>query len=179
MLDCAVEGGSGFIVGSTKDLTCTFTPANNTMPAEAYVGVVKKFGLDIGATKQSTMQWLVFAPTAEAYALGALAGDYAGVGAEATVVVGGGANLLVGGSQDTFTLQPLSVQTQTGLNVAAGITSFQLRAARQAAHVATETRRRGESVASPTSLTTMRSSPAAHVWPGRNDFQDGSQRLNP
>jgi len=130
MLDCVVEGGTGFIVGSTKDLTCTFTPANNTMPAEAYVGIVKKFGLDIGATNKSVMQWLVFAPTAEAYALGALTGDYSGVGAEATVVVGGGANLLVGGSRDTFTLQPLSLQAQSGLNVAASVTSFQLRAAR-------------------------------------------------
>ena len=100
------------------------------MPAELYVGVVKKFGLDVGGTNKSVMQWLVFAPTAEAYDIGALAGNYSGVGAEATVVVGGGANLLVGGSKDTFTLQPLSVQAQTGLNVAAGVTSFQLRAAR-------------------------------------------------
>jgi hypothetical protein len=130
MLDCVIAGGTGFIVGSTKDLACTFTPANRTMPAELYVGVVRKFGLDVGGTRQSVMQWLVFAPTAEAYALGALAGDYTGVGAEATVVVGGGANLLVGGSKDTFTLQPLSVQAQTGLNVAAGVTRFQLRAAR-------------------------------------------------
>jgi hypothetical protein len=130
MLDCVIEGGTGFIVGSTKDLACTFTPANKAMPPELYVGVVKKFGLDVGGTRQSVMQWLVFAPTAEAYALGALAGDYSGVGAEATVVIGGGANLLVGGSKDTFTLQPLSVQAQTGLNVAAGVTNFQLRAAR-------------------------------------------------
>jgi hypothetical protein len=130
MLDCVIESGTGFILGSKKDLACTFTPANKTMPAELYVGVVKKFGLDVGGTRRSVMQWLVFAPTEEAYALGALAGDYTGVGAEATVVVGGGANLLVGGSRDTFTLQPLSVQTQTGLNVAAGVTNFELRPAR-------------------------------------------------
>jgi hypothetical protein len=130
MLDCTIEGGTGYVIGSTKDLACTFTPANKTMPAELYVGQVKKLGLDVGGTRQSVMQWLVFAPTEEAYVLGALAGNYSGVGAEATVGVGGGANLLVGGSKDTFTLQPLSVQAQTGLNVAAGVTSFQLRAAR-------------------------------------------------
>ena len=129
MLDCVIEGGAGFIIGSTKDLTCTFTPANNQMPPEAYMGVVKKFGLDVGATNKAVMQWLVFAPTEKAYDHGALAGDYVGVGAEATVVVGGGANLLVGGSEKTFTLQPLSVQAQSGLNVAAGVTSFQLQAA--------------------------------------------------
>lgn len=130
MLDCVVEGGTGYIIGSTKDLACTFTPANKTMPAELYVGQVKKLGLDVGGTRKAVMQWLVFAPTEEAYALGALAGNYSGVGAEATVGVGGGANLLIGGSRDTFTLQPLSVQTQTGLNVAAGVTNFQLRTAR-------------------------------------------------
>jgi len=129
MLNCVIEGGTGFIVGSTKNLACTFTPANNQVAPEAYMGVVKKFGLDVGATNKTVMQWLVFAPTETAYDPGALAGDYAGVGAEATVAVGAGANLLVGGSEKTFTLQPLSVQAQSGLNVAAGVTSFQLRAA--------------------------------------------------
>jgi hypothetical protein len=128
VLDCVIEGGTGFIIGSTKDLTCTFTSSNKTLQPEAYVGVVKKFGLDVGATKQAVMQWLVFAPTEKAYAYGALAGNYTGVSAEATVVVGGGANVLVGGSEKTFTLQPLSLQAQSGLNVAAGVTSFQLTA---------------------------------------------------
>ena len=128
MLDCVIEGGTGFIIGSTKDLACTFTPANDQVAPEVYVGVVKKFGLDVGATNKTVMQWLVLAPTETAYDPGALAGDYVGAGAEATVVVGAGASLLVGGSEKTFTLQPLSVQAQSGLNVAAGVTSFQLRA---------------------------------------------------
>jgi Protein of unknown function (DUF992) len=127
MLDCVIEGGMGLILGSNKDVTCTFTPGNDTMPPEAYVGSIKKFGLDVGGTEKSVMKWLVFAPTEKEYALGALAGDYTGVGAEATVVVGAGANVLVGGSNKTFTLQPLSLQAQTGLNVAAGVTSFELR----------------------------------------------------
>ena len=76
------------------------------------------------------LRWRVLAPTGNVYAPGVLAGDYNGVSAEATVVVGAGANLLVGGSNRTYTLQPLSVQAQTGLNVAAGVTSFQLRAAK-------------------------------------------------
>ena len=76
------------------------------------------------------LRWRVLAPTGDVYAPGVLAGDYTGVGAEATVVVGGGANLLVGGSSKTITLQPLSLQAQTGLNFAAGVTSFQLRAAK-------------------------------------------------
>jgi len=130
MLDCVVDGGTGFIIGSTKDVACTFTPANKEVASEAYTGVVKKFGLDVGGTHKTVMQWLVLAPTEKAYDPGALAGDYVGVGAEATVGVGAGANLLVGGSEKTFTLQPLSVQAQSGLNVAAGVTSFHLEAAR-------------------------------------------------
>jgi hypothetical protein len=72
------------------------------------------------------MQWLVLAPTKSGYGPGALAGDYTGASAQATAVVGAGANVLVGGSDRTFTLQPISVQTQTGVNVAAGVTSFHL-----------------------------------------------------
>ena len=128
VLDCTVEGGTGFIIGSQKNLKCTFTSANKAVASERYVGVIKKFGLDVGGTKKAVLRWRVLAPTGDVYAPGVLAGDYTGVSAEATVVVGGGANLLVGGSSKTFTLQPLSLQAQTGLNVAAGVTSFQLRA---------------------------------------------------
>ena len=130
LLDCNVEGGMGFIIGSQKNLTCTFTSANKEIAPENYVGVIKKLGLDIGATRKAVLRWRVLAPTGNPYAPGVLAGDYTGVSAEAAVVVGGGANLLVGGSSKTITLQPLSVEVQTGLNVAAGVTSFQLRAAK-------------------------------------------------
>ena len=130
LLDCIVEGGKGFIIGSQKNLQCTFTSANKKLAPETYVGVIKKFGLDVGATKKAVLRWRVLAPSRDAYAPGVLAGDYAGVSAEATVGVGGGANLLVGGPRKSLTLQPLSLQTQSGLNVAAGVTSFQLRAAK-------------------------------------------------
>jgi hypothetical protein len=128
LLDCAVAGGVGFIVGSTKDLSCTFSPAGGR-PAEPYFGVVQKIGLDIGVTGATLIRWAVLAPTVDAYAPGALAGNYVGVSAEATAAVGLGANVLVGGSGETFTLQPVSVQAQEGLNIAAGFASFQLRTA--------------------------------------------------
>jgi uncharacterized protein DUF992 len=126
-LDCAIGGGTGFIFGSKKDLHCTFTSLNQTFAPEAYFGVVSKWGLDIGSTDGATMRWLVLAPSNNIYAPGALAGDYVGASAEVTASVGAGANLLVGGLGNTFTLQPLSVQTQTGLNLALGVTRFQLR----------------------------------------------------
>lgn len=127
VLDCAIGGGTGFIFGSSKDLSCTFTPADKTFAPEAYFGVVNKYGLDIGTTRQSVMQWLVLTPLKNIYAPGALAGDYVGASAELTAAVGAGANLLVGGSSQAFTLQPLSLQTQTGANIAIGVSQFQLR----------------------------------------------------
>ncbi|WP_192177764.1 DUF992 domain-containing protein [Mesorhizobium amorphae] len=126
-LECAIGGGTGFIFGSSKDLSCTFTPADKTFAPEAYFGAVNKYGLDIGTTKQSVMQWLVLTPLKNIYAPGALAGDYIGASAEVTATVGAGANLLVGGSSQAFTLQPLSLQTQTGINIAIGVSQFQLR----------------------------------------------------
>ncbi len=127
VLDCAISGGTGFIFGSSKDLSCTFTPANTTFAPEAYFGAVNKYGLDIGTTKQTVMQWVVLSPIENIYAPGALAGDYVGASAEVTTAIGAGANLLVGGSKHAFTLQPLSLQTQTGVNLAIGVSQFQLR----------------------------------------------------
>jgi hypothetical protein len=43
------------------------------------------------------------------------------------VVAGVGANVLIGGSNRTVTLQPVSFQGQSGLNVAAGVAGIDLR----------------------------------------------------
>ena len=130
LLECVVEGGTGFIFGSSKDLMCEYTHANSNASTEAYFGVINKFGIDIGVTDATVIEWVVLAPTTDyEYQSGSLAGDYRGVSAEATAVAGAGVNLLVGGSDDTFSLQPVSVQAQEGVNVAAGIAELQLRSA--------------------------------------------------
>lgn len=126
-LTCDISGGIGLIVASKKDVTCMFTPAA-AGPREVYVGSITKFGLDIGATAGGEMVWTVFAPSNKKF--GALAGDYGGASAEATVGAGLGANVLVGGSDRTVSLQPLSVQGQAGLNLAVGVSSLTLRPAR-------------------------------------------------
>ena len=116
-LTCNVAGGIGFVFGSSKDLSCLFTRTNGT--AEKYTGSIKKFGIDVGFTKEAQMVWLVFAPGS--IAPGAVAGSYAGATASGTVGVGAGANVLVGGSNKQVTLQPVSVEGSIGLNAAAGI----------------------------------------------------------
>jgi hypothetical protein len=127
MLDCDVSGGIGLIIGSQKQMTCMFTPANGGQ-REVYRGTIRKFGLDIGATAGGNMAWAVYAPTTQRFA--ALSGTYDGASGEATIGAGLGANVLVGGSERTIALQPLSVQGQTGLNLAIGVASLELRPAR-------------------------------------------------
>ena len=74
------------------------------------------------------MIWVVHALTTARVA--ALAGNYTGASAEATVGAGLGANVLVGGSNRTVALQPVSVQGQAGLNLAVGVAGLELRPVR-------------------------------------------------
>ena len=119
-----MKGGLSFIVGSTRELHCVF----QTRPGEEgerYEGEIKKYGLDIGFTDNAILTWTVLAPT-RGLGIGALSGSYAGVAADASAAIGGGANVLVGGSNQTISLQPLSLQGQTGLNAAVAIAEVEL-----------------------------------------------------
>jgi len=127
-LDCDISGGLGMIITSQKEVTCMFTPSAGGR-AEAYVGTISKFGLDLGATSGGRMVWAVHS-SIQGPQRGALAGSYTGATAEATVGAGLGANVLVGGSNRSVALQPVSVQGQAGLNVAAGVAELSLQPAR-------------------------------------------------
>jgi hypothetical protein len=114
------------IIGSSKHLSCDFAPSDGRH--EHYTGDINKIGLDVGFTTGGVLVWGVFA--AANASRHALAGHYAGASAEASLIAGGGANVLVGGSNKSFALQPFSVQGNTGVNLAAGITGLNLHAAR-------------------------------------------------
>ncbi len=105
-LTCDVSAGFGVIIGSRRSVNCTFAPSQPG-PIESYSGTITKVGIDIGATAGGVMVWLVYAPTSRPAA--ALTGTYVGASAEATIAVGLGANVLVGGSNRTVALQPVSV----------------------------------------------------------------------
>ena len=124
VLTCHESSGWGFIIGSSKDLRCNFSPSRGMY--EHYVGTVTKFGVDIGYTRGGIIVWDVFAPNS-GMQRGALQGDYAGAQASAAVGVGAGANVLVGGMDRSIALQPVSVEGETGLNVAAGIGAIDLK----------------------------------------------------
>lgn len=123
-LKCEVKSGIGFIIGSTKEASCIFYKANDT--TEAYHGEIKKFGVDLGFTTGGVMAWTVLAsssdiPPAE------LRGSYVGADADASLGLGVGAKVLVGGSSKTISLQPLSLQGQAGINVAVGLVELDLK----------------------------------------------------
>jgi len=125
-LECSMSAGIGLLVGSQRNVSCYFKVAGAVV--ESYTGTMTRVGLDVGFTTGGAIIWTVFADT-NRYA-GMLNGTYAGASAEVSVAAGLGANVLVGGSQRTVALQPVSVQGQTGLDIAAGIGALELHAGR-------------------------------------------------
>ncbi|MDB5603705.1 MAG: hypothetical protein JWP25_605 [Bradyrhizobium sp.] len=123
ILQCQGGQNVGFVVGSVTNLECVFESEGRR--PEPYVATVRRFGVDLGFTEQTKFSWAVSAPTSRV-GRGELAGNYGGVGANASVGVGFGGNFLVGGPANSYALQPISVQGQTGLNVAAGVAGIEL-----------------------------------------------------
>ena len=126
VLECRGGASIGFIVGSVTNLGCVLRVEG--VPEDRYIATIQKVGLDLGVTAQTQVRWAVNAPTSR-LGFGELAGTYGGVGANASIGIGGGGNFLVGGPRNAYALQPISVQGQTGLNVAAGIAGLDLKPA--------------------------------------------------
>src|ERR1700722_14299510 len=123
VLQCQGGQNVGFVLGSVTNLQCVFqSPGHRPDP---YVATVRRFGVDLGITAQTQFSWQVTAPGGR-LEYGQLAGSYGGVGANASVGVGGGGNFLVGGPNNAYALQPVSAQGQTGFNVAAGVAGLEL-----------------------------------------------------
>src|ERR1700738_213716 len=127
ILQCQGGQNVGFVVGSVTSLECVFQSEGRR--PEPYIATVRRIGLDLGVTEQTKFSWAVNAPNSR-LGRGELAGTYGGVGANASVGIGGGGNFLVGGPANAYALQPISVQGQTGLNVAAGVAGLELQPVR-------------------------------------------------
>jgi Protein of unknown function (DUF992) len=123
ILQCQGGQNVGFVVGSVTSLECVFRSEGRR--PEPYIAKVQRIGLDLGVTEQTQLSWSVNAPNSR-LGRGELAGSYGGIGANASIGVGGGGNFLVGGPANAYALQPISLQGQTGLNVAAGIAGLEL-----------------------------------------------------
>ena len=124
-LKCDVEGGWGYVFGSSKDLNCAYHPSEGGK-AQLYTGKIDKLGADIGYHKAAVILWGVFAPGK--LAPGSLAGYYGGATASAAWGAGLGANVLFGGGKSSIALQPVSVSGEEGLSAAGGIAGVKLTA---------------------------------------------------
>ena len=129
MLRCNEASGVGMIFGSTKELSCVFSSSDKGMPPQRFTGTIKKYGIDIGFTQNAVILWAVVS-TSNKFTPGDIAGSYGGVTAGVAWAAGLGANVLLGGSNKGFALQPLSVQGYNGINLAAGVTEVELRPAK-------------------------------------------------
>ena len=121
-LTCNIEGGAGYLIGSSRSGECTFHQSNGKI--KHYKAKFSRLGVDVGITGTKTVVWAVFG--VDGAANGGLAGSYTGLNVEATAVVGIGANALVGGLENGIVLNPLSVSGQTGLNIAGGVANLRL-----------------------------------------------------
>lgn len=122
-LTCREASGWGLILGSSRHVDCVFSNGDRV---EHYAGSINKLGADVGYKGGARIVWAVIAPS-ERPDRGALAGTYVGGTASATVGLGLGAHALFGGFDRSIALQPLSVEGNGGLNVAAGVGELKLR----------------------------------------------------
>ncbi len=123
LLECNVAPGAGFVITSDQALSCRFRSASGW--TSYYVGTIRKFGLDIGFSGPQQLVWGVFAPAAPGVRY-ALAGEYVGATGDVAIGAGLGGNVLIGGSARSIALQPVSVSSDTGLNIAAGVGDLML-----------------------------------------------------
>lgn len=123
VLECRGGQNVGMVVASNTTLQCVYRGEGRR--PEPYLAHVSRFGVDLGVTENTSLAWAVHAPT-QRIGRGDLAGNYGGVGGNVSFGLGGGGNLLWGGSQNSFALQPLSLQGQTGVNVTGGVVGLDL-----------------------------------------------------
>lgn len=125
VLSCDVSSGIGHILREKQSLRCVYR-ANASSRGDIYEGTMQEWGIELGATEAGQLVWGVVSATTSGEPSGALAGEYLGVSADASLGVGMGANVLVGGNHRSFSLQPISVEGQTGVNIAGGVTRMTL-----------------------------------------------------
>jgi hypothetical protein len=126
VLSCSLNPSIGFVIFGHQSMECRFQPVSG--PAQGYEGAINTVGLDLGVSNGGRLAWAVFGPAA-GVPNGALAGEYVGASGDIGLGVGAGANVLVGGSNRSVALQPVSLEGSVALNVVAGLSQLKLRPA--------------------------------------------------
>ena len=126
MMVCTLSPGIGALIGSRRRMACRLDLFSGQR-SENYAGTITRFGVDVGATAGGILTWRVFTRTRVSGPGGTIAGNYVGVSADASLGIGGGAKVLVGGSRRSTMLQPLALVGNIGLTLAVGVTGLTLR----------------------------------------------------
>jgi len=123
MLTCSQIKGTktNLLIHSSVQVSCTYEGDDGT--SESYKGETGiGLGIDLSWKAEEVVKWVVIAASNDISPNNhALAGKYYGAKAEATAGVGAQANVLVGGGNKSFTLQPVSLGGQTGFGAAGGL----------------------------------------------------------
>jgi len=124
-LTCNVAGGTGYVLGSRKQMECVFLAKDGVHSAE-YAGTINKVGIDIGYTKAVHTIWRM-------YSLGSdrgprdLSGTYVGEQGTVAASTQAGGNWLYGGPNAEVGMVAAGVVRDAGYNLATGVAEISLR----------------------------------------------------
>lgn len=124
MLRCNLDPSVGFVIFGHQSMQCKFQPVSGAI--QAYDGAINTVGLDLGVSGGGRFAWAVFG-SASGIPVGALAGEYVGASGDIGLGVGVGANVLVGGSNRSVALQPVSLEGSMSVEAVAGLSQLKLR----------------------------------------------------
>jgi hypothetical protein len=121
VLTCKNIPDSNFslLIHSTTDVECTIEHSGIEDKYKGEAGVA--LGVDLNWNRNETLRYTVFATHGADEPRGFLAGRFTGVKAGASLGMGGGLQVLVGGGKEHITLQPLVLETTTGMSVHGGL----------------------------------------------------------
>lgn len=124
LLTCNQVDQSNFVLFSNAKFDCSYKSVGGV--EDSFTATINNFGVDLSTSNEETLAWFVFAPTSEINA-GSLEGRYIGASADASVGVGIGAKILIGGLDKSFALQPASLSGATGIGAAVGVQTMRLK----------------------------------------------------
>ena len=122
ILDCQTVPHSGvsLLIHSTSGVKCEYRSSDGS-EVEYYIGETGiGLGIDLSFDRETRLLYTVLAADFKSGSY-KLTGKYFGAGASATVGAGVGAQVLVGGNNGSFSLEPV-IEGSTGLGASAGVT---------------------------------------------------------
>lgn len=120
VLTCSVIAGSrvNLLIRSTADVECEFNQNGLVTAYKGETGIA--LGIDLSLKTNERMAFAVIAASSDV-SPGSLAGRYVGGEITASAGLGLGAKALFGGGNKSIGLNPLAVETNTGLGASAGL----------------------------------------------------------